>query len=99
MDYYLLNVVCMMCIVLLMLCWQGLGLIVNILMFVVFEFDLDFLMLVVFWFVFVGYIKFFVNKFVVEGICMNNVFLGFIDSLLEFLECMVCILVGCYVKV
>lgn len=70
--------------------------IINILIFVVFELDLLFLMFGVFCVGFVSFIKFFVDKMVVDNVCMNNVLSGFIDSLFEIEDCKVCILLGCY---
>lgn len=42
---------------------------------------------------------FYVECYVVENIRMNVVLLGFIDSWLEMLEIVVCILVGCFGKI
>lgn len=65
MDYYLMNVICFSRLVVLIMVEQGGGIIINILIFVVFEFDFMFLIFGVFCVGFVSFVKFFLDKFVV----------------------------------
>ena len=83
MDYYMLNVVRMTRLVLPTMRQQKSGSIVNISTFATFEPDADFPTSAVFRSALAGYTKLFSNKFAAEGIRMNNVLPGFIDSLPE----------------
>lgn len=83
MDYYLMNVVRMTRLVLPIMQQQGSGSIVNISTFAAFEPDPDFPTSAIFRSALAGYTKLFSNKYAVEGIRMNNVLPGFIDSLPE----------------
>ena len=83
MDYYMLNVVRMTRIVLPIMKAQKSGSIVNISTFATFEPDPDFPTSAVFRSALAGYTKLFSNKFAADGIRMNNVLPGFIDSLPE----------------
>ncbi|MEM1245941.1 MAG: SDR family oxidoreductase [Acidobacteriota bacterium] len=99
MDYYLLNVVRMTRIVLPILRRQGSGSIVNISTFAAFEPDPDFPTSAVFRSALAGYTKLFANQFAAEGIRMNNVLPGFIDSLPETPERTARIPAGRYARV
>ncbi len=83
MDYYLLNVIRMARLVLPAMQAQKSGSIVNISTFAVFEPDPDFPTSAVFRAGLAAYAKLFSTKFAAEGIRMNNVLPGFIDSLPE----------------
>lgn len=83
MDYYMLNVVRMTRIVLPIMQAQKSGSIVNISTFAAFEPDPDFPTSAIFRSALAGYTKLFTNKFAAEGIRMNNILPGFIDSLPE----------------
>lgn len=83
MDYYMLNVVRMTRLVLPIMQKQKSGSIVNISTFAVFEPDPDFPTSAVFRAALAGYTKLFSTKFAGEGIRMNNILPGFIDSLPE----------------
>ena len=83
MDYYLMNVIRMTRLVLPVMQEQGSGSIVNISTFATFEPDPDFPTSAVFRASLATYTKLFSTKFAAEGIRMNNVLPGFIDSLPE----------------
>ena len=83
MDYYLLNVIRMARLVLPVMRKQGSGSIVNISTFAVFEPDPDFPTSAVFRAGLAAYAKLFSTKYADEGIRMNNILPGFIDSLPE----------------
>ncbi len=82
-DYYMLNVVRMTRLVLPIMRAQKSGSIVNISTFAAFEPDPDFPTSAVFRASLAGYTKLFANKFAADGIRMNNILPGFIDSLPE----------------
>lgn len=82
-DYYFLNVVRMTRLVLPVMQAQGNGAIVNISTFAAFEPDPDFPTSAVFRASLAGYTKLFADRYAAEGIRMNNVLPGFIDSLPE----------------
>lgn len=83
MDYYMLNVVRMTRLVLPTMLEQKSGSIVNISTFAVFEPDPDFPTSAIFRAALAGYTKLFTNRYAADGIRMNNVLPGFIDSLPE----------------
>ncbi len=83
MDYYMLNVIRMTRAVLPTMLKQQSGSIVNISTFAAFEPDPDFPTSAVFRASLAGYTKLFSNKFAAQGIRMNNILPGFIDSLPE----------------
>lgn len=83
MDYYMLNVVRMTRLVLPVMQKQKSGSIVNISTFAVFEPDADFPTSAVFRAALAGYTKLFTNQYAAQGIRMNNVLPGFINSLPE----------------
>ncbi len=83
MDYYLLNVVRMTRLVTPIMQAQKHGSIVNISTFAVFEPDPDFPTSSVFRAGLASYTKLFSTKYAAEGIRMNNVLPGFIDTLPE----------------
>lgn len=83
MDYYLLNVIRTVRLVLPIMQKQGSGSIVNISTFAAFEPDPDFPTSAVFRASLATYTKLFSNKYASEGIRMNNILPGFIDSLPE----------------
>ncbi len=85
-DIYLLNVVRMARLVVPTMQDQGKGSIVNISTFAVFEPDADFPTSAVFRAGLAGYTKLFSDAHAAEGIRMNNVLPGFIDSLPEKLD-------------
>ncbi|MEM9331564.1 MAG: SDR family oxidoreductase [Pseudomonadota bacterium] len=99
MDYYMLNVVRMTRIVLPIFRHQNSGSIVNISTFAAFEPDPDFPTSAIFRAALAGYTKLFSDKFAVEGIRMNNILPGFIDSLPEKEERVARIPVGRYARV
>ena len=82
-DYYLMNVIRMTRLVLPTMQTQGNGSIVNISTFAAFEPDPDFPTSGVFRASLAAYSKLFSTKYAGEGIRMNNVLPGFIDSLPE----------------
>ena len=83
MDYYLMNVIRVARMVLPIMQKQGTGSIVNISTFAVFEPDPDFPTSAVFRAGLASYTKLFSTKYAAEGIRMNNILPGFIDSLPE----------------
>ncbi len=99
MDYYLLNVIRMARLVLPAMQAQKSGSIVNISTFAVFEPDPDFPTSAVFRASLASYTKLFSTKFAPEGIRMNNVLPGFIDSLPEKDDRVARIPMGRYAKV
>jgi NAD(P)-dependent dehydrogenase (short-subunit alcohol dehydrogenase family) len=99
MDYYMLNVVRMTRIVLPVMQAQKSGSIVNISTFAAFEPDADFPTSAIFRAALAGYTKLFTNKYAAEGIRMNNVLPGFIDSLPEKQDRLERIPAGRYAKV
>ena len=99
MDYYMLNTVRMTRLVLPTMRSQKSGSIVNISTFAAFEPDPDFPTSAVFRAALAGYTKLFANKFAAEGIRMNNVLPGFIDSLPEKEDRLARIPAGRYAKV
>jgi NAD(P)-dependent dehydrogenase (short-subunit alcohol dehydrogenase family) len=99
MDYYMLNTVRMTRLVLPTMRSQKSGSIVNISTFAAFEPDPDFPTSAVFRSALAGYTKLFANKFAAEGIRMNNVLPGFIDSLPEKEDRLARIPAGRYAKV
>ncbi len=99
MDYYMLNVVRVTRLVLPIMQAQGSGSIVNISTFAAFEPDPDFPTSAVFRAALAGYTKLFANKYAAEGIRMNNVLPGFIDSLPEKEDRLARIPAGRYARV
>ena len=99
MDVYLMNVIRMTRLVLPTMQTQRSGSIVNISTFAVFEPDPDFPTSAVFRASLATYTKLFSTKHAVEGIRMNNVLPGFIDSLPEKSERTARIPAGRYAKV
>lgn len=99
MDYYMLNSVRMTRLVLPTMRAQQSGSIVNISTFAAFEPDPDFPTSAIFRSALAGYTKLFSNKFAAEGIRMNNVLPGFIDSLPEKDDRVARIPAGRYAKV
>jgi len=83
MDYYMMNVVRMTRLVLPIMQKQQSGSIVNISTFAAFEPDADFPTSAIFRAALAGYTKLFTDKFAKDGIRMNNVLPGFINSLPE----------------
>ena len=83
MDYYLLNVIRITRIVLPVMLKQNAGAIVNISTFAAFEPDPDFPTSAVFRAGLATYAKLFSTKYAANGIRMNNILPGFIDSLPE----------------
>jgi len=83
MDYYMLNVVRMTRFVLPIMQKQQSGSIVNISTFATFEPDADFPTSAVFRAALAGYTKLFTNQYAAQGVRMNNVLPGFINSLPE----------------
>jgi len=83
MDYYMMNVVRMTRLVLPIMQKQKNGSIVNISTFATFEPDPDFPTSAVFRASLATYSKLFSTKFAADGIRMNNILPGFIDSLPE----------------
>ncbi|MEM7258447.1 MAG: SDR family oxidoreductase [Pseudomonadota bacterium] len=98
-DYYMLNAVRMTRLVLPIMRKQQRGSIVNISTFATFEPDPDFPTSAVFRSALAGYTKLFTNKFAAEGIRMNNVLPGFIDSLPEKQDRVARIPAGRYARV
>lgn len=99
MDYYLMNVIRMTKLVVPTMQKQGSGSIVNISTFAAFEPDPDFPTSAVFRASLATYTKLFSTKFAGEGIRMNNVLPGFIDSLPEKPDRVARIPAGRYAKV
>ena len=99
MDVYLMNVIRMTRLVLPTMQTQRSGSIVNISTFAVFEPDPDFPTSAVFRAGLASYTKLFSTKHAAEGIRMNNVLPGFIDSLPEKSERTARIPAGRYAKV
>ena len=83
MDYYLLNVIRAARLVTPIMVAQGSGSIVNVSTFAVFEPDPDFPTSAVFRAGLASYSKLFADKHAAQGVRMNNVLPGFIDSLPE----------------
>jgi len=83
MDYYMLNVVRMTRLVLPIMQKQKAGSIVNISTFAAFEPDPDFPTSAIFRAALAGYTKLFTDKYAADGVRMNNVLPGFINSLPE----------------
>lgn len=99
MDYYLMNVIRVTRLVLPIMQKQGSGSIVNISTFAAFEPDPDFPTSAVFRASLATYTKLFSTKYAAEGIRMNNILPGFIDSLPEKEERVARIPAGRYAKV
>lgn len=99
MDYYFMNVVRMTKLVLPIMQKHGGGSIVNISTFAVFEPDPDFPTSAVFRASLATWSKLFSTKYAAEGIRMNNVLPGFIDSLPEKEERVARIPAGQYARV
>lgn len=83
MDVYMLNVVRMTRLVLPLMQRQKKGSIVNISTFAAFEPDANFPTSAVFRAALAGYTKLFTDRYAAEGIRMNNLLPGFVDSLPE----------------
>lgn len=98
-DYYMLNVVRMTRIVTPIMEQQGNGSIVNISTFAAFEPDPDFPTSAVFRASLAGYAKLYSTKHAAQGIRMNNILPGFIDSLPEKEDRVARIPVGRYAAV
>ena len=99
MDYYLMNVIRVTRLVLPIMQKQGTGSIVNISTFAAFEPDPDFPTSAVFRAGLATYTKLFSTKYAAEGIRMNNILPGFIDSLPEKEDRVARIPAGRYAKV
>ncbi len=99
MDYYFTNVVRITRLVLPIMLKQGKGSIVNISTFAVFEPDPDFPTSAVFRASLATYTKLFSSKYAAEGVRMNNILPGFIDSLPEKEDRVARIPAGRYAKV
>ena len=99
MDYYLLNVIRTTRLVLPVMLNQGSGSIVNISTFAAFEPDPDFPTSAVFRASLATYTKLFSTKYAANGIRMNNILPGFIDSLPEKEDRVARIPAGRYAKV
>ena len=99
MDYYLLNVIRVARLVLPIMQKQGKGSIVNISTFAVFEPDPDFPTSAVFRAGLAGFTKLFSTQYAAEGIRMNNILPGFIDSLPEKADRVARIPTGRYARV
>ena len=82
-DFYMFNVVRMTRLVLPIMQKQKAGSIVNISTFAVFEPDADFPTSAIFRAALAGYTKLFTDKYAADGVRMNNVLPGFINSLPE----------------
>ena len=98
-DYYLLNVIRMTRLVLPAMQEQKSGSIVNISTFAAFEPDPDFPTSAIFRAGLASYAKLFSTKYAAQGIRMNNVLPGFIDSLPEKEDRVARIPAGRYAKV
>ncbi len=99
MDYYLLNVVRMARLVTPIMVRQGKGSIVNISTFAIFEPDPDFPTSAVFRAGLASYAKLYATRYAAQGIRMNNVLPGFIDSLPEKADRVARIPMGRYARV
>ena len=99
MDYYMMNVVRMTRLVLPIMRAQKSGSIVNISTFATFEPDADFPTSAVFRAALAGYTKLFTNKFAAQGVRMNNILPGFIDTLPEKADRVARIPAGRYARV
>lgn len=99
MDYYLMNVVRMTRLVTPIMQAQNTGSIVNISTFATFEPDPDFPTSAVFRAGLASYAKLYSTRFAGQGIRMNNVLPGFIDSLPEKPDRLARIPTGRYAKV
>ncbi|MGB1148156.1 MAG: SDR family oxidoreductase [Alphaproteobacteria bacterium] len=99
MDYYLLNVIRAARLVTPVMVAQGSGSIVNVSTFAVFEPDPDFPTSAVFRAGLASYSKLFADKHAAQGVRMNNVLPGFIDSLPEKEDRVARIPAGRYAKV
>lgn len=98
-DVYLLNVVRMTRIVTPIMVDQGIGSIVNVSTFAVFEPDPDFPTSAVFRAGLADFTKLFSTRYAADGVRMNNVLPGFIDSLPERPERVARIPAGRYARV
>ncbi|MEM6497754.1 MAG: SDR family oxidoreductase, partial [Pseudomonadota bacterium] len=98
-DYYLLNIVRAVRLVTPVMKQQGKGAIVNVSTFAVFEPDPDFPTSGVFRAGLAAYTKLYADKHARDGIRMNNVLPGFIDSLPEKPERTARIPMGRYARV
>jgi NAD(P)-dependent dehydrogenase (short-subunit alcohol dehydrogenase family) len=98
-DYYLLNVIRMARLITPVMIAQNSGSIVNISTFAVFEPDVDFPTSAVFRAGLADFAKLYSTKYAAQGIRMNNVLPGFIDSLPEKAERTARIPMGRYAKV
>ena len=99
MDYFMMNVVRMTRLVLPIMRAHKSGSIVNISTFATFEPDPDFPTSAVFRAALAGYTKLFTDKFAAEGVRMNNILPGFIDSLPEKADRVARIPAGRYAQV
>jgi NAD(P)-dependent dehydrogenase (short-subunit alcohol dehydrogenase family) len=99
MDYYLMNVIRTTKLVLPTLLKQKSGAIVNVSTFAAFEPDPDFPTSAVFRAALASFTKLFSTKYAADGIRMNNVLPGFIDSLPEKEDRVARIPAGRYAKV
>jgi len=99
MDYYFLNIVRVARLVTPIMLAQGKGSIVNVSTFAVFEPDPDFPTSAVFRASLAGYTKLYADKHAAQGVRMNNVLPGFIDSLPEKEDRLARIPTGRYAKV
>lgn len=99
MDYYLMNVIRAARLVTPQMQKQGAGSIVNISTFATFEPDPDFPTSAVFRASLATYTKLFSTKFAADGVRMNNVLPGFIDSLPEKADRLERIPAGRYARV
>lgn len=99
MDYYMLNVVRMTRLVLPIMQQLGGGSIVNISTFATFEPDPDFPTSAIFRASLATYTKLFSTRYAADGIRMNNILPGFIDSLPEKPERVARIPAGRYARV
>jgi len=99
MDYYLLNVIRMTRLVTPIMAQQGNGSVVNISTFAAFEPDPDFPTSAVFRAGLATYAKLWSTKHAAQGLRMNNVLPGFIDSLPEKPERIARIPAGRYARV
>lgn len=99
MDYYLMNVIRMTRLVTPIMQAQNAGSIVNISTFAAFEPDPDFPTSAVFRAGLASYAKLYSTKFAGQGIRMNNVLPGFIDSLPEKADRLARIPTGRYARV
>lgn len=98
-DYYLLNVIRATRLVAPIMVAQGSGAIVNVSTFAAFEPDPDFPTSAVFRAGLAGFTKLFADKHAGDGVRMNNVLPGFIDSLPEKADRVARIPAGRYARV